>query len=83
MKRIRKTLETQVLVERDNDGVFIVSLPGIQGAHADGTTLEVAMKNLKEVLSLLALHHGTQKFVRLVKKENALFGVLPYDVEYV
>jgi predicted RNase H-like HicB family nuclease len=83
MKRIKKTLETQILVERDADGVFIVSLPGVQGAHADGATLAVAMKNLKEVLTLLGEYYGEQKFVRMVKKENVLFGVLPYDLEYV
>ena len=61
----KKVFETQVLVERDSDGVFIVSLPGVEGAHANGATLESAMKHLKEVLALLREHHGEQKFLRL------------------
>jgi predicted RNase H-like HicB family nuclease len=79
----KKLLDAHILVERDSEGIFIVSLPGVQGAHADGTTLEQAIKNLKEVVSLLKEHYGEKKFVRLVKNENRFFGVIPYDLEYV
>lgn len=82
-KQTKKPFETQVLVERDQDGVFIVSLPGVQGAHADGATLEQAMKNLKAVLALLQEHYGEKAFTRLVKRENTIFGILPLEVEYV
>ncbi len=83
MKGSKKSLNAQILVERDQEGVFIVSLPGVQGAHADGVTLEKAIKNLREVISLLKEHYGEKRFERLVKKENRLVGVLPYDLEYV
>ncbi len=82
-KSDKKAIGTQVLVERDANGVFIVSLPGLQGAHADGVTLEQAMKNLKEVIILLQEHYGERKFTRLIKRENSIFGVIPYEVEYV
>ena len=83
MQQTKKTLGTNVLIERDKDGVFVVSLPGVQGAHADGKTLEIALKNLKEVIGLLVEHYGEKKFVRLVKSEQRLFGILPYDLDYV
>ena len=83
IKSSKKLSNAQILVERDQEGVFIVSLPGIQGAHADGLTLEKAIKNLKEVVSLIKEHYGEKKFERLVKNENRLFGVIPYDLEYV
>ncbi len=83
LKGLKKTIATQILVERDAQGVFIVSLPGIQGAHADGTTLENAMKNFKEVMTLLREYYGEKKFSRLIKKENTIFGVIPYELEYV
>ncbi len=83
IKSEKKTIGTQVLVERDGNGVFIVSLPGVEGAHADGTTFEQAMRNFKEVMSLLKEHYGEKKFARLIKSENNIFGVIPYEVEYV
>lgn len=61
IKSSKKLLNTQIFVERDQDGIFIVSLPGVQGAHADGLTLERAIKNLTEVVSLLREHYGEKK----------------------
>ena len=77
----KKALGTSILVEKDG-GTFIVSIPGIMGAHADGATLERALKNLDEVVSLLKEYHGEKKFLNLVKKDSQFFGVLPYTLEY-
>ncbi len=82
IKDAKKFLGTNILVEKDRDGFFIVSLPGVQGAHADGKTLELAIKNLNEVVSLLKEHHGQKKFLNMLKSENRFFGVIPYELEY-
>lgn len=41
-----------VVVETDEDGVFIVSCPTFKGCHADGKTIDEALDNLKEVIEL-------------------------------
>lgn len=82
IKSNKKFLGTNILVEKDKDGGFIVSLPGVQGAHADGSTLEQATKNLNEVIALLKEYHGDKKFLRLIKSENRFFGVISYNLEY-
>ncbi len=82
IKNTKKFLGTNILVEKDQDGSFIVSIPGVNGAHADGKTLEQAIKNLNEVISLLKEHYGEKNFLRLIKSENRFFGVLPYSLEY-
>ncbi len=82
IKSTKKFLGTNILVEKDVSGGFIVSLPGVQGAHADGQTLEQAIKNLNEVISLLKEHYGEKKFLQLIKSENRFFGVIPYNLEY-
>lgn len=79
----KKLFDSNILVEKDISGGFIVSIPGINGAHADGATLEEATKNLDEVISLLKEHYGEKKFLRIVKSENRFFGVIPYNMEYV
>ncbi len=83
IKGNKKTLGTNILVERDISGGFVVSIPGINGAHADGMTLEQAIKNLNEVMSLLKEYYGEKKLLSIVKSENRFFGVLPYNLEYV
>lgn len=79
----KKLFDSNILVEKDISGGFIVSIPGINGAHADGATLKEATKNLDEVMSLLKEHYGEKKFLRIVKSENRFFGVIPYNMEYV
>ena len=82
IKTSKKFLGTNILVEKDREGGFILSIPGVQGAHADGTTLEQAIKNLNEVVSLLKEYHGEKNFLRMIKSENRFFGVIPYNLEY-
>lgn len=41
-----------VLVEQDEDGTFIVSIPTITGCRSYGYTLEEAMRNIAEAAEL-------------------------------
>lgn len=41
-----------VVVETDEDGIYIVSCPTFKGCHADGKTIDEAMENLKEVIEM-------------------------------
>ena len=48
MTRYRYT----IIVERDEDGVYVASCPAIQGCYTQGDTYEEAMENIKEVIKL-------------------------------
>lgn len=41
-----------VLIELDEDGVYIVSCPTLKGCHSYGHTPEEAMENIKEAIAL-------------------------------
>jgi predicted RNase H-like HicB family nuclease len=41
-----------VVVERDEDGVFIASCPALQGCYSQGDTYEQALENLKDAIRL-------------------------------
>ena len=41
-----------VVVERDEDGVYISSCPALQGCHSYGATYEEALQNVKEAIQL-------------------------------
>jgi len=47
-----KNLYFTVYIERDEDGVFIGSVPSIPSCYAQGKTQEEMLKNLREVLKL-------------------------------
>ena len=41
-----------ILVEQDEDGVYIVSCPSFQGCHSYGKTIDEAMANIREVIEI-------------------------------
>lgn len=45
-------LHLPILVEMDEDGVFIVSCPTFQGCHSYGATIEEALDNIREVIEM-------------------------------
>lgn len=47
-----KVLNYRVIVEQDEDGVFIASVPSLQGCHTEGETFEEVLKNIEDVIKL-------------------------------
>ncbi len=41
-----------VVVERDEDGMYIAYCPALQGCYTQGKTYEEVMKNIKEAIEL-------------------------------
>ena len=47
-----KTMHFPILLEQDEDGVYIVSCPTFQGCHSYGKTVDEALKNIREVIEI-------------------------------
>ena len=47
-----KVLNYRVLIEQDEDGVFVASAPSLQGCYTEGDTFEEAVNNIKEAMGL-------------------------------
>ncbi len=45
-------LHLPIIIEMDEDGVYIVSCPQLKGCHSYGETIEEAMENIKEAIDL-------------------------------
>lgn len=48
----RNTEHYPVLIEQDEDNMYIVSCPNFKGCHSYGETIDEAMNNIKEVIEL-------------------------------
>jgi len=46
------TREFNVLIERDEDGYFVASVPELRGCHRQGKSHDVLMKRVKEAIQL-------------------------------
>jgi predicted RNase H-like HicB family nuclease len=49
---IMKKFNFPVIIEVDEDGVYIVSCPLFKGCHSYGNTIEEAIQNIKEVIEM-------------------------------
>lgn len=47
-----KTIHVPIIIETDEDGVFIVSCPQFKGCHTFGKTIDEALVRIKEVIEL-------------------------------
>jgi len=47
-----KNYNLQVIIEQDEDGVFIAESPALQGCYAQGKTYEEAIENIKDVITM-------------------------------
>ena len=47
-----KILIFAVLVEQDEDGVYVVRVPDIQGCYTQGKTVEQAMERIREAMQV-------------------------------
>ncbi|EPR39808.1 putative protein family UPF0150 [Desulfovibrio sp. X2] len=50
----------RVIIEQDEDGLFIGSVPELPGCHAQGTTREELLANVREAAALCLEVHGRE-----------------------
>ena len=46
------TREFNVVIEKDEDGYFVASVPELRGCHTQAKSLDVLMKRVKEAIQL-------------------------------
>lgn len=44
--------EFSVVIEQDEDGYFVASVPALRGCHTQAKSLDVLMKRIKEAITL-------------------------------
>ena len=48
----KSKLEFNVVIERDRDGFFVASVPGLRGCHTQAKSLDLLMKRIQEAIAL-------------------------------
>ena len=51
-KRKNKVLHLPVIIEQDEDNIYIVSCPVFKGCHSYGKTVDEALANIREVIDM-------------------------------
>ena len=42
----------QVIIEQDEDGMYVADVPALAGCHTQGRTFEEALENIREVVAM-------------------------------
>ena len=50
LNSIRQIMRFTVVLEKDEDGVYLARVPALPGCISDGHTVEEAMSNIKEAI---------------------------------
>ena len=69
-----KKYKFRIIVEKDEDGIYIVSCPSLKGCYTQGDTVEDALENIKDAIKL---HIESRKAIG----ESIPFEVLVDEVE--
>ena len=52
MEKRKKICEFNVIIEKDEDGYFVASVPALRGCHTQAKSLDVLMKRIREAIEL-------------------------------
>lgn len=68
-----------VLIEQDEDGVYVGKVPELQGCLTQGSTLDELMKNIKEAIEL-CLEVQSEEKIRVSEDQIKFVGVQEIEV---
>jgi predicted RNase H-like HicB family nuclease len=78
VKKLRKVQRFTVVLERDEDGMYVVSIPALPGCHTQGRSLDQAMRRIREAAELWLQVHRERRGAVLRPLE--LVGVQQLEV---
>jgi predicted RNase H-like HicB family nuclease len=64
------TKEFYVLIERDEDGVYVGEVPQLKACYSQGETIDELMKNIREVIEICLeerVEDSTSEFIGIQK----------------
>ncbi|MBI1812743.1 type II toxin-antitoxin system HicB family antitoxin [Candidatus Peregrinibacteria bacterium] len=50
----QKSTRLPIVIEKDEDGFYVVECPILSGCYSQGKTLDEALQNIQEVIALLS-----------------------------
>jgi predicted RNase H-like HicB family nuclease len=66
MNKSNSSIHLPILIEQDEDGMFIISCPTFKGCHSYGKTIEEGMENIKEAIELCLQEEQQENLNRFV-----------------
>jgi predicted RNase H-like HicB family nuclease len=62
--KAKKGVPFPIIVEKDEDGSYVVECPVLEGCYSQGKTLDEAMKNIREAIGICLEEQKTKEFLK-------------------
>ena len=75
---MRKIHQLPIIVEKDEDGFYVVECPIFSGCYTQGKTIDDALKNIREVIALCLEEEENKKAFSEYHPQELSFHTLAY-----
>lgn len=75
---MNKNYNLPILIEKDEDGFFVVECPVFRGCYTQGKTLDEALKNIREVIDLCLEETPAKKILKDYNPQELSFHILKH-----
>lgn len=84
MKKATRALQFKVLIEQDEDGLYVASVPELEGCYTQAKTLEAVRMRIREVIQLILASDSDAVNAKLRSPASAprFFGVEDIQIAY-
>lgn len=62
-----------VVIERDEDGLYVGEVPGLEGCYSQGLTIDELLTNIREAILLCLEEKGSEKLPEFVGIQRVSF----------
>ena len=69
-KSLRAHRQLPILVEKGEDGFYIVECPIFEGCYTQGKTIDEALRNIREVIELILEEKNNREIIQHYKPEE-------------
>ena len=71
-----KLTQLPLIVEKDEDNFYVVECPVLVGCYTQGLTLDEALRNIKEVISLCLEEKGNKELLKDYQPQELSFHTI-------
>lgn len=78
--RKRQIYNLPIMIEKDEEGFYVVECPILPGCYTQGKTLDEALANIKEVVDLILEEKDNQKLLQSYQPKEFGLHTLPVTI---
>ena len=84
MAKTTRILQFKVLIEQDDDGLYVGSIPELPGCYTQGKTIEELRKRLNEVIRLVLESDNDARRAKIKSPAPSprFFGIEDLNIQY-